>query len=83
MGQFVRLRQLHYLNVQATKLEGLISWEGATEPLTTCNLSQEKLEEPKGVPLKTAYYPCHTQGIERAVKEVMYLHPISENRYKM
>ena len=31
----VRLRQLPYLNLEATKLEDLISWEGATEPLTT------------------------------------------------
>ena len=79
----VRLRQLPYLNLEAAKLEDLINWEGVTEPLTTCNLSKEKLEELKAVPLKTAYYPCHTQVIERAVKEVMYLHPASENRYQM
>ena len=77
MGQFVRLRQLHYLNVQATKLEDLISWEGTTKPLTTCNFNKEKMEQLRAVPLMTAYYPCHRQGIKWAVKKVMFLHPTS------
>ena len=71
--QSVRLKQLPCLNLNASSLEDLISWEGATKPLTIRNLSKEQLGELKAVPLKAAYYPCHTQGVERAGKELMFL----------
>ena len=66
----LRLRQLPFLNIQATKLDKLISWDGATEPLTTCDLDRRELLQIIEQPLKLPYYCNHTQGIDCAVKEV-------------
>ena len=66
----LRLRKLPYLNTEATKLKDLISWEEATEPINTCKLSKSEVLEFIEKPLEVEYRPCHTQAIERAVKEV-------------
>ena len=52
----LRLRQLPFLNIQATKLDKLISWDGATEPLTTCDLGRKELLQMMEEPLKLPYY---------------------------
>ena len=58
----VRLRKLPYLNIKATTLKDIIDWDGASEPIATNRLINTELE--------VEYIPCHTQAIERAVKEV-------------
>ena len=58
------------LNIHAITLKKLISWEGATEPIITSKLTKADLLEFMGRPMEVNYYPCHTQAIERAVKEV-------------
>ena len=66
----LRLRTLPYLNTQATTLEKMIDWEGATEPIVTCKLTKSELLKLIGKPMEVEYFPCHMQAIERAVKEV-------------
>ena len=61
-----RPMKLPSLNLQATKLQDLIDWKGAKEPVLTCRLTKEQIKEE---PLRAAYYSLHTQGMERAVKE--------------
>ena len=51
-------------------LTGLISWDNANEPLMTCSLSNTAIISFKEVPMEVLYFCLHTQGIERAVKEV-------------
>ena len=58
------------LNLQATTLEELISWEGAHEPVLTCDLSSRQIRHFIATPMTVPYYPAHTQGVERVVKEV-------------
>ena len=65
----LRLRVLPNLNTHATSLRDLIKWEGATEPATTCKLTTTELKTFKEKPMEVPPYPCHTQTIERAVKE--------------
>ena len=66
----VRLRVLPNLNIKRTNLRNLIEWENATEPIITCHLTKSQLLEFMRTPMEVEYIPCHTQAIERAVKEV-------------
>ena len=66
----VRFRLLPMLNIVATKLKDLICWDGAMEPVFTTSLTRNQLEQFREEPMQVEYYCCHTQGIERAVKEV-------------
>ena len=65
-----RPRRLPTLNVQAKDLKGLICWTDAHEPLLTCHLTKKDLLKIKNEAMEVPYYSIHTQGIERAVKEV-------------
>ena len=67
----VRFRVLPYLNLQATNLRNLICWDDATEPVDTCRLTRAELEAFSETPMVVEYACCHTQAIERAVKEVI------------
>ena len=64
-----RPRKNPQLNLGATQLKDLIDWKGAKEPVLTCNLSKAEIKQYKKEPMQVPYYPLHTQGIERAVKE--------------
>ena len=64
-----RPMKLPSLNLQATRLQDMIDWTGAKEPVITCSLTKEQIKEIKEEPLKAAFYSLHTQGMERAVKE--------------
>ena len=66
----VRLRKLPYLNIKATTLKDLIDWDGASEPIITARLTNTELLEFVERPMEVESIPCHTQAIERAVKEV-------------
>ena len=65
-----RPRKHPELNLNATRLQDMISWKEAKEPVMTCNLRKEELLAFKEGPMIVPYYPVHTQVIERAVKEV-------------
>ena len=65
-----RMRVQPELNFNAETLVDLISWEEASEPIFTCDLSKDQLVEIRDKPLEVEYYCNHTQVIERAVKEV-------------
>ena len=58
------------LNLEATCLKELISWKQANEPILTCGLSKEELNKLREEPMVVPYYCLHTQGIERAIKQV-------------
>ena len=58
------------MNVKAKDLKGLICWTDAHEPLLTCHLTKKDLLKIKNEAMEVPYYSIHTQGIERAVKEV-------------
>ena len=66
----VRPRVHPYLKINATNLTDLIDWDGATEPIITCQITTAELEKFRESPLEVEYFPCQTQMIERAVKEV-------------
>ena len=66
----VRSRRLPQLQIKATELKNMIDWSSAHEPLLSCYLSEREVKEIKEVPMVVPYYCLHTQGIERAVKEV-------------
>ena len=58
------------LNIQATTLADLIDWEDAKEPALTCSLRSDQLRDIITAPMSVPFYPAHTQGVERVVKEV-------------
>lgn len=66
----LRLRTLSNLNAQATTLENVIDWEGATECIITCSLTKFKLLEFTVKPVEVEYLPYRTQVAKRNVKEV-------------
>ena len=66
-----RPRRLPELNISAVKLQDMITWKGAQEPVLSCKLTKVELMGIKAEAMKVPYYPVHTQGIERAVKEVI------------
>ena len=66
-----RSRKLPKLEVNAEKLQDMISWKGAKEPVLTCTLSREEVKACLEVPMEVPYFPVHTQGIERVIKEVL------------
>lgn len=65
-----RSMKLPTLNMAATQLKDLIDWKGAREPVLTCSLTKDEVKGFKEKPMEVPYYCLHTQGIERAVKEV-------------
>ena len=64
------MRKLPYLNIKATTMKDLIYWGGASEPIVTARLTNTELLEFVERPMEVEYTPCHTQAIERAVKEM-------------
>ena len=65
-----RKRKLPELKEDATKLQDLIKWDRAQEPLLTCTLTRKEIKEFYVKPMEVPYQCGHTQPIERAVKEV-------------
>ena len=51
-------------------LKNIIDWRGSKEPVLTCKLSKQEILSFKETPMVVPYFCLHTQGIERAVKEV-------------
>lgn len=66
----VRTMRKPALNVEAETLQDMISWEDAHEPVLACSLSSDQLRDIIASPMVVAFYPCHSQGVERVVKEV-------------
>ena len=68
----VRPRRTPKLNLDATTLQSLISWnvEDCYEPIFTCNLSQDEIRACIETPYKAPQFHIHTQSTERCVKLV-------------
>ena len=58
------------LNWSAMKIEDMIVWESATEPLHTAKLNTDDLRSFLDKPFTMPPFPGHTQSVERLVKEV-------------
>ena len=58
------------LNWSAKKIEDLIDWENATESILTAKLSKDEIRKFLDTPFIMKPFPCHTQSVERFVKEV-------------
>ena len=66
----VRPFRVPTLNWSTKKVEDMISWEGATEPIYTANLSQDQIRGFLDTPFTMNLLPSHSQSVERMVKEV-------------
>ena len=65
------------LNIAATSIMDLIYWNGAKEPVLSCQLRREEVVSFRDIPMVVPYFCLHTQGIEHAVKEAsLILHSI-------
>ena len=60
------------LNITATCLMDLIDWNGAKEPVLSCQLSREEVINFRETPMIAPYFCLHTQGIECAVQELSF-----------
>ena len=71
-----RKKETPKINFDATSLKDVIDWKGKKkmyEPLLTCHLTTEELRLFHSKPYELApchMWPCHTQSVERAVREV-------------
>lgn len=68
-----RSRKHPELLMDSTSLQGMIDWKKAKEPVLSCRLSKAEICSFRETPMKVPYFCLHTQGIERAVKEVYIL----------
>ena len=67
----VRARRTPDINLQASSLTTLISWEtDIHEPVFTVKLSKAEVQSLVESPFCPPYFPCHTQSTERAVRQV-------------
>ena len=68
----VRPRKTPKLNLNATSLKDLIPWKTAEcdEPVFTCKMTKEQINECLDVPFKVPKFTIHTQSTERCVKLV-------------
>ena len=66
------------LNWEADNLTNLIVWDNPYEPNVTCSKSKDELYQLLEKPLVVEPLPCHTQSIERVIREVSIA---SENVY--
>ena len=58
------------LNWSAQKIENMILWDSATEPILTAELKTDDIRGFLSKPFTMPPYPSHTQSVERLVKEV-------------
>ncbi|KAG0723594.1 hypothetical protein GWK47_042412 [Chionoecetes opilio] len=68
----VRPRSIPKLNLSATSLQTLISWQPGQvhEPAFTCSLSGDQIQEILVKPYEVPEFSIHTQSTERVVKQV-------------
>ena len=65
-----RSRKNPELNMDSTTLQDMIDWKKAKEPVLSCKLTKPEICSFRDTPMQVPYFCLHTQGIERAVKEV-------------
>ena len=71
----VRCRKIPSINIDADNLMDLIEWKDSVyEPLLTTFLTTHEVKEILYKPMVVPDWPCHSQSIERCVKQVSYLH---------
>ena len=69
----VRSRRTPVINLQATSLTTLISWDkDVHEPVFTTGLSRAEVQALIATPFEAPYFPSHTQSTERAVRQVTW-----------
>ena len=66
----VRIFKVPKLNFEATSYVEMIDWKDIHEPPLVKNLTNDQLQQCIEEPLEVPNYPCHTQMVERAVKNV-------------
>ena len=68
----VRYHKTPEINFNCEGLRDLIYWDKTAcyEPIFTCNLSRDEIEEFETNPISVPDYPIHSQSTERAVQEV-------------
>ena len=68
----VRIRKMPKLNLKATSLRTLIEWKvkEAHEPVYTCKLTKQELQQIVEKPFDVPRFSIHTQSTERCVKQV-------------
>ena len=67
----IRPRWTPRINLDATTLASLISWENDVhESVFTAGLSRSDIEEFEEKAFDAPYFPSHTQSTERAVRQV-------------
>ena len=71
----VRCRKIPSINTDADNLMDLIEWKNSVyEPLLTIYLTTHEVKEILHKPTVVPDWPCHSQSIERCVKQVSYLY---------
>lgn len=69
----VRERKTPLINENAEKLVQLIKWDsGVYEPVLTTALNNSELEDLVNNPMQVPNWPCHSQAVERIVKQVIW-----------
>ena len=58
------------INFDADDYQEMIDWTNATEPPLTMDMSDEEITAACEHPMDFSAFPCHSQGVERWVKEV-------------
>ena len=68
----VRPRLMPKLNLKGTTLKNMITWKvkEAHEPIFTCKLTREEVQELLIKPFDVPKFSIHTQSTERCVKQV-------------
>lgn len=68
----VRPQIIPKLNLSATSLQNLITWQPGQmqEPVFTCSLSRNQIKEILIKPYKVPEFSIHTQSTERVVRQV-------------
>ncbi|XP_065640314.1 uncharacterized protein LOC136072864 [Hydra vulgaris] len=67
----VRIRKTPCINTDADNLTNLIEWKDLIyEPLLTTSLTTHKVRKFFHKPMVVPEWPCHSQSIERCVKQV-------------
>ena len=85
----MRKKETPKINFNATSFKDVIDWKGKRklyEPVLTCHLSTEELRmfhsKPYELP-SSCMWPCHTQAVERAVREVSILSQQASTKFRV
>lgn len=66
----VRFRRHPSLNLKAATVKELVCWDNAHEPVLTCDVPTDQLQQFLSKPMQVPTFPVQHQSVERCVKEV-------------